>query len=43
MNPVSYVRTHWHAMVLGAVAWHFIGPMVMPKAMSALGGGPQGS
>jgi len=28
MNPLTYAKTHWHAMVLGAIVWHFAGPTV---------------
>jgi hypothetical protein len=38
MNPLTYVKSHWHAMALGAIVWHFIGPMVLVKAGSLTGG-----
>lgn len=41
MNPLTYARTHWHAMVIGAVVWHFVGPWVMGQ-VSGLTGGLQG-
>lgn len=41
MNPFGYVKTHWHAMALGAIAWHFVGPWVMGH-VGGLTGGLQG-
>ena len=38
MHPVHYVRTHWHAMVVGAVVWHFVGPWVLGYAGQVTGG-----
>ncbi len=31
MNPFTYVKTHWHAMALGAIVWHFAGPYLMSQ------------
>jgi predicted membrane channel-forming protein YqfA (hemolysin III family) len=38
MNPFTYVRTHWHAMVIGAVVWHFAGPAIMGQVGSLTSG-----
>jgi predicted membrane channel-forming protein YqfA (hemolysin III family) len=37
MNPFNYAKTHWHALVIGAVAWHFVGPWVMSYAGNLTG------
>lgn len=42
MNPLTYVRTHWHAMLIGAVAWHFVGPWVLPQVSQLTGGNRNG-
>jgi hypothetical protein len=39
MNPFTYVSGHWHAMLVGAIAWHFAMPYVMPKLSGVMGGG----
>ena len=41
-NPFTYAKTHWHAMVIGAVVWHFVGNWVMMQAQGLTGGGSQG-
>jgi hypothetical protein len=34
MNPFGYLKTHWHAMAIGAAVWYFVGPYVVGKVMS---------
>ena len=41
MNPFTYVSSHWHAMLIGAVVWHFASPYVLPQ-VSGLTGGSRG-
>ncbi len=43
MNPIHYVATHWHAMVIGAIAWHFVGPMLTSTVMGVVSPPKQGS
>ena len=43
MNPFGYVKTHWHAMAVGAIVWHFVGPWVSSTVMGYVSPGKQGN